>query len=85
MDYKQMLQQMIDFNRSAFDKSFSAMVIWQNQLERAARTFQEQAAWLPGETQAVVDEWADAYKKGRDEFRKTIVGSFEKASELIGA
>lgn len=85
MDYKQMLQQMLDFNRSAFDKSFSAMVIWQNQVERVARSFQEQAAWLPGESQAVVDEWVDAYKKGRDEFRKTIVGSFEKASEFIGA
>ena len=72
MDYKQMLQQMLDFKRSAFDKSFSAMVIWQNQVERVARSFQEQAAWLPGESQAVVDEWVDAYKKGRDEFRKTI-------------
>jgi hypothetical protein len=85
MEQKHIFKQMIDFNRSVFDRSYSAMVIWQDQMERAARALQEQASWLPNETQVIVDEWVDAFKKGRDEFRKAVVGSFDKASETIGA
>ncbi len=84
MDQRQMFKQMIDFNRSVFDKSYSALVIWQDQMERASHALQEQAAWLPGESQAMAEEWIGAFKKGRDEFRKTVVGSFDKAAEMIG-
>ena len=85
MDHKLMTKQIIDFNRSAFDNTFNAMVIWQDQLERAARALREQAAWIPSEGQAVVEEWVDACKKGRNEFRKTVEASFKKAYEVIGA
>lgn len=85
MDQKQIFKQMIDFNRNLFDRSYSAMVIWQDQVERAARALQEQASWIPNETQVIVDEWVDAYKKGRDDFRRAVVGSFDKATDYIAA
>lgn len=84
MNHNQIFKQMLDFNRSLFDKSFSAMVIWQDQVERAARVLQEQAAWIPSEGQAMVDNWVDTCKNGREEFKKTVVGSFDKAAEFIG-
>jgi hypothetical protein len=84
MKQKQVFKQMIDFNRNLFDRSFSAMVIWQDQVERATRAMREQANWVPNEAQVIMDEWVDAYKKGRDEFRKNVDGSFDKAAEYIG-
>jgi hypothetical protein len=84
MDYKQMIGQTLDFNRTIFDNGFNAVVIWQDQVERSLRALREQAAWLPSEGQAVVDEWVGALKKGRDDFRKAVDGSFDKAAELLG-
>jgi hypothetical protein len=84
MEQKHAFKQMIDFNRGLFEKSFSALVIWQDQVERATRALREQASWVPNETQVIMDEWMDAYKKGRDDFRKNVVDSFEKAADYMG-
>ena len=83
MNYKSIASQAITFNRAAFDNTFNAMVIWQDQVERGLRALREQAAWLPSEGQAMMEEWVEACKNGRDEFRKAVEGSFDKATELL--
>lgn len=85
MDNKLMIKQIVDFNQSAFDNTFNAMVIWQDQAERGWHALREQAAWAPGEGQALVDEWADACKKGRSELKETVTQSFKKAYDFIDA
>jgi hypothetical protein len=83
MNYKNIAHQAINFNRAAFDNTFNAMVIWQDQVERGLRALREQAAWLPTEGQAMMDEWVEACKSGRNEFRKAVEGSFDKATDLF--
>ncbi len=42
-------KQMIDFNRTAFENTFGAMCMLQEQSEKMVNTFVEQAEWIPGE------------------------------------
>lgn len=78
MEPLQIAKQMIEFNKSSFDNTFTAMVLLQEQAEKMADSFLAQADWLPAEARIVLTEWLDSYKKGRDEFKKTVEESFQK-------
>ena len=49
MDKKQILKQMIDFNKAAFDSTFTAMLSFQEQMEKTAEGFMTKANWMPEE------------------------------------
>jgi len=49
MEPNAMLKQMLDFNKTAFDNSFNAMLMIQEQNSKMVNTFLEQAAWMPDE------------------------------------
>ena len=83
IDQKQLLKQMIDFNRAAFDNTFNAMSMLQDQSERVARTLLEQASWLPEEGRKAIDEWAASFKKGRDQFKQAVDESYAKVEDFF--
>ena len=83
MDQKQMLKQMIDFNKTAFDNAFNSMAMLQDQAERMTGMFLEQATWLPKEGKKVIDEWVKAYKKGRENFKGSMEDSFKKVEDFF--
>jgi len=83
MDQKQILKQMIDFNKATFDNSFSAMVMLQEQTERMADQLMNQASWLPEDGKKAISDWVDAYKTGRAGFKKSVDDSFEKVTEYF--
>jgi hypothetical protein len=85
MDQKQVLKQMIDFNKAAFDNTFNALVILQEQSEKAANMLLDQATWLPEDGRKAINDWTKAYKKGRDEFKKTIDENFKKVEDFFKA
>ncbi len=84
MDQKQMVRQMIDFQKASFDNSFNAMVLIQEQTEKMAKTFLDQAGWLPEDGRKVLSQWIGAYKKGRDDFKKSVDEHFLKVNEYFG-
>lgn len=83
MDQKQLLKQMIDFNQTAFNNTFNAMVMLQQQSEQVAGTLLEQAAWLPEEGKKAINEWIKSYKKGREDFKKHVDESFAKVETFF--
>jgi hypothetical protein len=83
MDQKQVFKQMIDFNKAAFDNSFNAMVMLQEQTEKATNTLLDQATWLPAEGKKAVKDWIKAYKKGRDDFKKAVEENFKKVEDFF--
>ncbi len=83
MEPLQIAKQMIEFNKSSFDNTFTAMVLLQEQTEKMVNSFMEQANWLPEEGRNILDEWLATYKKGRDEFKKTVDESFQKVQEYF--
>jgi hypothetical protein len=83
MDQKQVFKQMFDFNKAAFDNTFNAMVMLQEQAERFASTMLEQATWLPEEGRKAITDWADAYRKGRENFKKMVDDGFQKVDKYF--
>jgi len=83
MDQKQIFKQMIDFQKAAFDNTFNAMVMIQEQTERMASSLLDQATWLPEEGRKVINEWVDAYKNGRETFKTTVDENFKKVEDFL--
>ncbi len=85
MDQKQFVKQMVDFHKTSFDNSFSAMVMLQEQTEKMMKSVLEQATWLPEEGRTVLGQWISAYKKGRDDFKKAVDDNFTKVEDYFSA
>ncbi len=83
MDQKQIFKQMLEFNKATFDNTFNGLVMLQEQAERVSDTLLSQANWLPEEGKKAINEWTKAYKKGREDFRKTVDESFKKVEEFF--
>ena len=70
---------MIDFQKTAFDNTFGALVALQDQAEKMVNITIEQSAWLPRDGKKAINEWTETYKKGRDEFKKFVDENFSRA------
>lgn len=84
MEAKQVFQQMIDLNRTAFNNGFHTMVMLQDKAESAYTKFLAQMPWIPKESEKAMQYWTDSWKKGRDEFKKLVDESFSKAEVYFG-
>lgn len=85
MDQKQILKQMIEFNQATFNNTFQAMVLLQDQFERIAQTAIEQANWLPAEGRKAIENWVEAYKTGRDNYKSYMDDSYKKVEKYFVA
>lgn len=78
-------KQMIDFQKTTFDNTFNAMVSLQEQTEIMVNTIIDQSPWLPEEGKKVINEWLEAYKKGRNDFKKFVDENFKKVEEFFAS
>jgi hypothetical protein len=85
MESTKIAKQMIDFQKTTFDNSFSAMVMLQEQTERMANTLLDQATWMPEEGKKVVNDWVKAYKKGREDFKKVVDDNFKMVETFFAS
>jgi hypothetical protein len=85
MEYNDMFKQMINFNKTAFDNSFNALVTLQEQTEKMVNGFLEQATWLPEEGKKVTLDWVKAYRKGCEDFKKTVDENFKKVEDFFAS
>ena len=84
-EYSQMFKQMITFNKTAFDNSFNALVTLQEQTEKMVNAFLDQATWLPEEGKKVTLDWIQAYRKGCEDFKKTVDENFKRVEDFIAS
>ncbi len=85
MDQKQMIKQMVEFNKTSFNNAFDAMVMIQNQAGQMSEFMLEQASWVPKDGKKAVSEWVSAVKKGREDFKKTVDDNFKKLEDMLTA
>jgi len=83
MQPKQLLKQMVDFNKAAFDNSFNTMLMFQEQMERMAKTYTDQATGISAEAKSAVKEWTKLYKKGLADFKSMMDANFEKVESFL--
>ena len=85
MDPKQIAKQMVDFNKTAFDNSFEAMSALQDQAEKMFTATMEQTSFFPAEGKKVINEWINAYKKGREDFKAAANENFKQVEAFFSA
>ena len=78
-------KQIIDFQKTAFDKSYGALVMLQDQAQVAFNTVLEQTPWVPEESKKVIDEWVQMSETSRDAFKNLIDDGFETLTGLYAA
>ena len=83
MEPKQMFKQMFDFNKTAIDSTFKAMIMFQEQAEAVGNMFMEKNPLLPEEGKKAVMEWISTYKKSRDDFRTTVDENLKKMESFV--
>ena len=78
MQPKDMLKQMIDFNKSAYENAFKNMNMIQEQMENVINLYIDQASGISEEGKKAAKEWATMYRKGCDDFKKLVDDNFKK-------
>jgi hypothetical protein len=82
MVQKQLTKQIIEFNQSSFNNSYQALALLQDQFERIANTVIGQANWLPAEGRKAIENWVEAYKTGRDDFKSFVDDSYKQVERF---
>ena len=85
MESSLLLKQMLEFNKTAFDNSFNAMLTIQEQNAKMVDTFIEQATWMPEEGKKLIRDWVNAYKKGCEDFKKAADENYKKVDEFFAS
>lgn len=85
MEPKQIAKQMIDFSKSAFDNSFEAMAVIQDQTEKMVNALIEQNAMIPEEGRKAISDWISSYKRGRSDIKTAADESFKKVESFFTA
>ena len=83
MEPNVMFKQMLAFNKTAYDNSFTAMLTIQEQNSKMVDTFLEQAAWMPEEGKKLVRNWVNTYKKGCEDFKKVADENYKKVDDFF--
>ena len=83
MDPKQVAKQMLQFNKIAFDNTFDAMTILQEQMEKTINRYLENSFWLPAEGKTAISDWVKAYKKGRNDFKTAMDDNYKKVEDFF--
>jgi len=83
MQPKQMLKQMIDLNKSAFDNAFNTMTMLQGQMESVISTFVDQSTGMTEEGKKAAREWAAIYKKGFEDYKRVVDDNFKKVDSFF--
>ena len=83
MQPKELLKQMVTFNKAAFENSFNTMLMLQEQMERMSRVYVDQATGISAETKNAVNEWTQLYKKGLADFKAVIDENFKKVGAFL--
>lgn len=83
MDPKQIAKQMIQFNKTAFDNTFDAMTVLQEQTEKMIAMWMDQAPLIPVEGKKAINDWLKAYKKGRVDFKAAVDENYKKVEKFF--
>lgn len=83
MQPKDMLKQMIDFNKAAYENAFKNMNMLQEQMEKVINTSIDQTAGMSDEGKKAAKEWSSMYKKGFDDFKQLVDDNFKKMDSFF--
>jgi polyhydroxyalkanoate synthesis regulator phasin len=84
MDPKKMMKIMLDFNKTAVEKSFNTMAVMQDQADKMFDLWLNQNKWFPEQAKKAVAECVKTRKNGLEEFKAKIDEGYKKMEEYLG-
>lgn len=70
-------RQVIEYQKATIEGTFDAIVAFQDQQEQFVNSLLERTSVLPEEGKEVITEWIETFKRGREDFKKTLDHSYE--------
>jgi hypothetical protein len=83
MDQKQIVKQMMEFNKTAFDNTFNAMIGMQDQAEKMVSSFLKNLSWLPEDGKKAINDWVNTYKQSREDFKAAVDEGYKKVADFF--
>lgn len=83
MEANKISQQVLDFQKDALASWFDAVSILQDQFEKVVNTALDQCPGLPAQGRKAIENWEEAFKSGRKNFKQQIDNGFEQADKLF--
>ncbi|MFB3926547.1 MAG: hypothetical protein ACE14T_10885 [Syntrophales bacterium] len=80
---KELLKQMVAFNKTAFDSTFSLLMMLQSQMEEMADLYIRQISDIPEEGKKAVNEWIEVYKRSCRDLQEAVRVNFEKVEDFF--
>ena len=78
MYHKEMLMQMIEFNKAAYENAFKNITMLREQMETVMNLYIDQAIGVSDDGKKAAKEWGTMYKKGCDDFKKLVDDNLKK-------
>ena len=75
---KQILKQVIDFNKAVSDNTFKNLSIMQEPMEKVLGSYVEKTSGVNEESKKAMREWASVYKKGVYDFKHLVDDHFKR-------
>lgn len=83
MNSAMMIEQILDFNKKAFDDSFNTMVAVQEHTEKIVLDCWRKSEYFPEQGKKVVGDWLQSYKDGLDEFKASVDSRFKLVEDYL--
>ena len=83
MNSATMIEQILDFNKKAFDDSFNALIAVQEHTEKIVLDCWRKSEYFPEEGKKVVGDWLQSYKNGLDEFKTSVDSRFKLVDDYL--
>ncbi len=83
MDQKELMKQLVEFNKTSFNNTYNTMTMLQEQAERMASTLINHPTLLTDDGKKTIREWVKMFKTQRDEYKGVVNENFTKIEEFL--
>ena len=82
-DQIQMMKNIINLNKMAFEKTYSMMGVFQDQTEKTLKLFLHNNNVISEQAKKAVAEWVEVNNRNREELKERIDEGYRRIEELI--
>lgn len=83
MDQQRGFKQIMEMNKMAFDNTFNAVVMMQDQTNSLFLRWLDMSTWIPPEGKKALSKMSENMIKSRNDFKSMADDNFRKASEYF--
>ena len=83
MEQFNMLNQMVQFNKTVFDQGYHTMGILREQNQKMTNSLLDKTKWMPEEGKKAVSEWMQLYNQGCNNFKKAVDQNYKNVEGLF--